>query len=177
MLVGQMVQENGGRYMKGKSVHNARIERLWRDCRLFCFDFFMALFMEMESEDILNSGENTHLAALQYIFIPRINKALGNFTAGHNNQPSRSLHNKTPTQAFILSQFSYSPDVPDVLPPVENEHVPVTLHLLDLRNEQVIELLNELSEAIPNPFLNTPDHGIGMFTQALRIISDFINRL
>lgn len=172
-----MIQTNGGRYLKGKSVHNARIERLWRDCRLFCFDFFMALFAEMESEDILHADNNLHLAALQYVYMPRINRALDNFTQAHNNAPSRSLNNKTPSQAFILSQFQYTPDVPNDLPPIENEHVAVTLNILNLEPAQIERLKTELNISVPDPLIQTPDHGITMFQATLQIITDFVNQV
>ena len=177
VLVGRMIQQNGGLHLKGKSVHNQRIERMWRDCRLFCFDFFTALFSEMECEDILDSTNSIHIAALQYVFIPRLNRALNNFSNAHNNRPCRSLHNRTPSQSFILSRLNYTPDVPEELPAIE-EHIPITLSVLNIDDgEQIERLRDELVAAVPDPLVQTPDHGIGMFRAAVQVVENFVNHV
>ena len=172
-----MIQENGGNYIKGTSVHNQKIERLWRDVRTYCFDFFCALFAEMEVEQILDSENPAHIATLHYVFVPRINKALTNFTDAHNNQPCRSLHGQTPSQAFIRSHFQYQPNVPDEVPAIEREHIPVNLSVLNLTNGQNESLKQELTQVVPNPLLQVNDHGVSMFRRALDIVNNFLQHI
>ena len=63
----------------GSSVHNQRIERLWRDLRL----------------------SDTDLYALHFVYIQRINNALEEFVSQYNNHPMRTAHNRTPLQIFF----------------------------------------------------------------------------
>ena len=83
VLVGQHMIEQRGAYRNsvivGSSVHNQRIERLWRDMHKCVTSLFYRLFYFMESQDILDPLDEKHLYALHYIFIPRINKALTHF--------------------------------------------------------------------------------------------------
>jgi hypothetical protein len=66
----------------GSSVHNQRIERLWRDAHSSVLRFYYNLFHYFEENGILDLLNNEHIAALHFIFIPRINKALQVFAEG-----------------------------------------------------------------------------------------------
>ena len=70
------------RVLVGSSVHNQRIERLWRDvfhCVCHCL---YSLFYAMEDGGILNPDDEVDLFALHYVFIPRINVCLRQFVDG-----------------------------------------------------------------------------------------------
>ena len=59
----------------GSSVHNERVERLWRDVnRCFMGVFFSGIFRELEMNSMLNPLNETDLYCLHYIFLTRINK-------------------------------------------------------------------------------------------------------
>ena len=88
-------------HITGRSVHNQRIERLWRDVFRGCTYLFYNMFYDMESQGILDPYNELHPFALHCVFLPRINRDLSNFTAGFNNSPIRTEHNQSPNEIWI----------------------------------------------------------------------------
>ena len=60
----------------GPSVHNQRIERLWRDVYSRVLSYYYNLFYFMEDEGILDPLNDFHVAALHYVFLSKINEKL-----------------------------------------------------------------------------------------------------
>ena len=85
----------------GSSVHNQRIERLWRDMHRCVTQLFYKLFYYLEHNNYLNPLNEAHITALHYIFIPRINQALTRFKDAWNHHPIRTAHSRTPSQLFV----------------------------------------------------------------------------
>jgi hypothetical protein len=73
-LMFKVVRENS--VLTGSSVHNQRVERLWRDLNVAVTRVFASLFYQMENNGILNRDNQKHLLALHYVFIPKINATL-----------------------------------------------------------------------------------------------------
>lgn len=109
ILVAQhMIEQRGdGRnsMIVGSSVHNQRIERLWRDMHTCVTVLFYKLFYYMEQHDSLDMLDEKHLYALHYVFIPRINKSLSHFQNGWNHHPVRTAHHKSPYQLFTAGML------------------------------------------------------------------------
>jgi hypothetical protein len=60
----------------GKSTHNQRIERLWRDVYDGVLIHYYLLFTFMEDENILDVLNPLHLFALQYVYMGKINEKI-----------------------------------------------------------------------------------------------------
>lgn len=99
-----MLQNRGtgrGSMLTGRSVHNQRIERFWRDVFQGCTFLFYFLFRNLERCSLLNSTSETDLFCLHYVYIPRINDALAQFCEGYRNHRIRTAGNRTPLQLWI----------------------------------------------------------------------------
>ena len=62
--------------MAGKSCHNQRTERLWRDVFTSLLSEFYCVFWYLEDAELLNIADELQLFVLRLVFTPRINKDL-----------------------------------------------------------------------------------------------------
>ena len=97
-----------GSMIVGRSVHNQRIERLWRDVYTGVLRFYRDLFFYLEDTTLLDSDDDLCLYALHYIYIPRINQHLKEWKDAWINHPLSSANNATPNQLLTsgLQQLS-----------------------------------------------------------------------
>ena len=89
--------------LAGSSVHNQRIERLWRDVFRCVLQLYYRLFYHLEQIDVLDPLSETDLYSLHYVYLPRINRALHIFLEGWNSHGLSSEHHKSPLQIFTKS--------------------------------------------------------------------------
>ena len=85
----------------GSSVHNQRIERLWRDMHRCVTSVYYRLFYYLEHQNYLDPDNNFHRYALHFVYLPRINQSLQVFKEGWNHHGVRTEHNLSPHQLFV----------------------------------------------------------------------------
>ena len=171
----------------GSSVHNQRIERLWKDMHRCVTAMYYRLFYYPEYHSLLDPINDTHLFALHYVYLPRINRALQQFQQAWNNHRVRTERGLTPNQLFTagalqlrnsglvaLDFFDNTPEdygagegVNDDDDDDDGVVIPVTqVQLSD-------EHLSELRESI-NPLADSDDFGIDLYQQVLEYVQSVL---
>ena len=99
-LMLQVCGEERKSVLVGSSVHNQRIEHLWRDMHRCVTSTFYRVCYYLENNDLLNPLDPIQIYALQYVYIPRINRALQCFREAWNNHGLQTERGQTPNELF-----------------------------------------------------------------------------
>ena len=87
--------------ISGSSVHNERIERLWRDVHRCVGSTYATLFCDIESSGILDPTNEVDLFCLHYIYTAQINRSIAQFKESWNSHHLSLEGNMSPNQLFF----------------------------------------------------------------------------
>lgn len=144
-----------GSHIAGSSVHNQRIERLWRDVFRCVCTTYHTLFYSMEATGILDACSETDLFILHLVFLPFINHNLHLFASAWNHHPIRTERNWSPKKIWLNGVLNpdntHNPAIRDIvegIPPegLENFGIDFSTDNHDEDTVQVPETLVPLNE-------------------------------
>ncbi|KAG6852689.1 hypothetical protein C0991_009875 [Blastosporella zonata] len=111
VLVAQLIEElqgiGRGSYIWGRSVHNIRIERLWRDVTLGFGAKWKDFFRGLEVHDGLDINSDAHIWLLHYLFLDDLNQDAMDWANAWNEHvlSIRGERQRSPKDMFVFGMI------------------------------------------------------------------------
>ncbi|XP_077862620.1 uncharacterized protein LOC144344620 [Saccoglossus kowalevskii] len=158
-----------GSHTAGRSTHNQRIERLWRDVFTGCTYLFYNLFYHLEDLGLLDPVNELHIFCLHYVYHVRTNHTLDIFTQGWNAHKIRMAANLIPDQLWVSGLLAISNSDSTVAEEVFTTQLETDIQLYGIDWGGSVSAERECNEVI------IPNNNISLNPQAMRELQRIVN--